>query len=123
MLNITSYSPGRIKGLATLSILIFWAIALAPVAAEDWPEWGGKGRVGQWNETGIMEKFPADGLKFTWRKPLREGYSAPVVAEGRVYTMDWMLNPDTRGMDGIERGLCLDEKTGEGSTQTLNPSR
>ena len=28
------------------------------IHAEDWPEHRGKGRMGAWNETGILEKFP-----------------------------------------------------------------
>ena len=30
----------------------------ATVGADDWPEWRGKGRLGLWNETGIVDKFP-----------------------------------------------------------------
>ena len=39
--------------------------------AADWPEWRGAGRVGVWTEDGIIERFPADGLKVVWRTPVK----------------------------------------------------
>ena len=45
-------------------------ICALTVHAEDWPEWRGKGRTGVWNETGILEKFPAGGLTAAWRTPI-----------------------------------------------------
>jgi outer membrane protein assembly factor BamB len=87
------------------------ALALGAVLrAEDWPEIGGKGRLGVWNETGILEKFPADGLKVLWRTPVRAGYSGPAVANGRVFVVDYM---ETQRPRGVERALALDEKTGK----------
>ena len=89
------------------------AISLAtlpsPLRAEDWPEWRGRGRGGVWNETGIVGKFPESGLKVAWRTPIRGGYSGPSVAEGRVFVTDFS---PTEKKGGIERALCLDEKTG-----------
>ena len=91
-------------------ILVFTlGFAAASVRAEDWPEWRGKGRGGVWNETGIVEKFPASGLKVAWRTPLHGGYSGPAVAAGRVFVTDFA---PTEKKSGIERALCLDEKTG-----------
>ena len=78
--------------------------------AEDWPEWRGKGRQGVWTETGILEKFPDDGLKLAWRVAIGGGFAGPAVAQGRVYVTDYFEN---QGRRGIERALCLDEKTGE----------
>ena len=43
--------------LATLLI-----VGIATTQAEDWPEFRGRGRLGVWNETGIIEKFPETGL-------------------------------------------------------------
>ncbi len=81
----------------------------AAVQAVDWPEWRGRGRTGVWNETGIVEKFPEPGLKVAWRTPLNGGYSGPAVADGRVFVTDFA---PTERKGGIERALCLDEKTG-----------
>ena len=58
------------------------ALGSSPAVAEDWPEWRGAGRQGVWNETGILEKFPDDGLKVRWRTPIRAGYAGPAVAGG-----------------------------------------
>ena len=80
--------------------------------AEDWPEWRGEGRRGVWSETGILEKFPEDGLEFKWRTPIRSGYAGPAVADGRVFVLDYQQKPGTQTMEGTERVLCLDEKTG-----------
>jgi outer membrane protein assembly factor BamB len=86
-------------------------LALATTtAAEDWPEWRGRGRLGVWTETGIVETFPEQGLDFTWRTPIRAGYAGPSVADGRVFVTDFQ---STDGMKGIERALALDERSGE----------
>jgi outer membrane protein assembly factor BamB len=78
--------------------------------AEDWPEWRGKGRLGVWTETEILESFPATGLKQSWRVPLKGGYAGPAVAAGRVFVTDWEV---TGGRNrGTERALCFDERTG-----------
>ena len=77
--------------------------------AEDWPRHRGPGGLGVWNETGIIETFPPDGLPVRWRTPLRAGYAAPAVADGRVFVDDFVFT--TRPF-GTERALALDEKTG-----------
>ena len=74
---------------------------------EDWPQWRGPNRDGVWNEDGILETFPRDGLKIRWRAKIGGGYSGPVVARGRVFVTDRQLRPD------VERVLCFDEKTGK----------
>lgn len=92
------------------------------VQADDWPQWLGPKRDGVWRETGIIEKFPADGLKYRWRVPIGGGYSSPSVADGRVYVMDRQLpkgtaNPSnafSRGeIPGSERILCLNDADGK----------
>src|SRR5438552_3292571 len=84
--------------------------AVVAVAAEDWPEVGGRGRLGVWKETGIIEKFPEGGLKVLWRTPVRAGYAGPAVADGRVFIVDFV---ETQKPKGTERALALDEKTGK----------
>jgi outer membrane protein assembly factor BamB len=78
--------------------------------AEDWPEWRGAGRLGVWTETGILDRFPESGLSVDWRVPIHRGFSGPAVSAGRVYLMDFN---STSHQKGIERALCLDEKTGK----------
>jgi outer membrane protein assembly factor BamB len=90
--------------------------------ADDWPQWLGPQRDGIWREKGILEKFPATGLKELWRVPIGGGYSGPAVANGRVYLTDWVLPPGGKfpanpfaktEVTGKERVLCVDEKSGK----------
>ena len=90
--------------------------------ADDWPQWLGPKRDGVWREDGIADKFPADGPKKLWEKPVGIGYGGPAVAGGKLYLMDRVLgsgvanpaNPFDRQskVAGNERVLCLDAKTG-----------
>jgi outer membrane protein assembly factor BamB len=82
---------------------------LVAVRAADWPQWRGPNRDGVWNETGILESFPAGGLNISWRVPVGRGWSSPVVAQGRVYVTDVeVVRPAAR-----ERVLCFDEANGK----------
>ena len=85
-------------------------LAATGAAAEDWPEFRGKGRHGVWNETGILERFPEDGLDVLWRTPINRGYSGPAVVDGRIFVSDFARSSPTTG---TERAVCLDEQTGE----------
>ena len=96
-----------IAALAGVAIVLG---AAGIAAAEDWPEFRGAGRRGVWLETGILETFPAEGLKALWRTPVKRGYAGPAVADGRVFVTDY---EPTDGMRGTERALALDEATGE----------
>ena len=98
----------RIVAAAACGVAILAVVAT--VRADDWPEFRGAGRLGEWHETGLLQTFPADGLKVRWRTPVHAGYSGPAVADGRVFITDWQA---TRGMRGTERALALDETTGE----------
>lgn len=87
------------------------ALLLLPVTvgAGDWPQFRGPNRDSVWNETGILQTFPAEGLKIRWRAPVGAGHSSPVVAGGRVFVTDSELKkPKT-----WERVHCFDERTGK----------
>jgi outer membrane protein assembly factor BamB len=90
------------------------ALALTAITvlgcAEDWPEWRGKGRRGHWRESGILDAFPAGGVRAKWRTPVRSGYAGPAVAGGRIYLTDFL---PVHVLKGTERALCLDEKSGK----------
>ena len=90
--------------------IVLFLIALAlGLRAEDWPQWRGAGRDGTWHETGLRKTFPTDGLPVLWRAPVGYGFSSPVIASGRVYVTDALLNsPNVRG-----RVLCFEEATGK----------
>ena len=89
---------------------LVWGVT--PVDADDWHQWRGAERLGVWNETGIIDEFPDDGLKVTWRVPIGSGFAGPAVANGRVFALDWREDPQSRTLDGTERVLALDEQTG-----------
>ena len=91
------------------ALLIGLIAAGAPIAAEDWPEWRGRGRLGVWTETGLLEKFPDSGLRVAWRTPIHGGYAGPAVAGGRVFVTDARR---VSGSRMIERAIALDEGDG-----------
>jgi outer membrane protein assembly factor BamB len=103
------------------ALSLFCLVAAVTARADDWPQWLGPQRDGVWRETGILEKFPTNGLRFRWRTAIGSGYAGPAVAGGRVFVHDRKLardaanpsDPFARGrIPGSERVLCLDEKDG-----------
>lgn len=115
-------------GLMKWRLWLPWVVlglnAGSVVWADDWPQWRGPQRDGVWREEGILDRFPAEGLKARWRTSIGAGYSGPSVVGGRVYIMDRITKDDLetdvklrwdyrdRTM-GVERVLCLDEATGK----------
>jgi outer membrane protein assembly factor BamB len=106
------------RPLATLILLL----TLAPAAvADDWPQWMGPRRDAVWAETGIIDRFPAEGPKTLWRAAVGGGYAGPAVAGGRVYLIDYLKaegdekpNPIKRSeLQGKERVLCFDAANGK----------
>ncbi len=85
-------------------------LAIPLLTGADWPEWRGTGRRGVWTETGLLDRFPATGLRVKWSVPIRAGYSGPAVAAGRVFLLD---HERGAGRQVTERILALDELTGK----------
>src|SRR5258708_27506698 len=78
---------------AVLGILLGARAALAT----DWPQFRGPNRDGNWEETGILESFPREGLKIRWRQPVGGGWPSPVVVQGRVFVFDVeLIKPTAR---------------------------
>jgi outer membrane protein assembly factor BamB len=93
-------SPRFIIGLSLLALAAH---------ADDWPQWRGPQRDGVWREQGIVESFPANGLKVLWRAEAGGGWSSPIVAEGRVFLIDSELKkPKAR-----ERVRAFDAVSGQ----------
>jgi outer membrane protein assembly factor BamB len=92
----------------------------ASAFADDWPQWLGPQRDSVWREKGIVDSFPANGLKVKWRVPVSLGYSGPAVVGDRVYVTDYVResgdvanNPGERKeLTGAERVLCLNATDG-----------
>ena len=88
-------------------ISLIWIATTVVSLADDWPQWRGPQRDGEWRETGIVSRFSSDQLPLRWRVPVGSGYSGPTVAKGRVYVTDRLLDPQR------ERVLCFDMETGK----------
>ena len=94
--------------LALSGVLISLPLLLAAATrADDWPQWRGPNRDGVWRENGILESFPADGLKVLWRAKIGPGFSSPVVADDRVY----LIHSELMRPNAKERVQCFDAAT------------
>ncbi|MCB9853441.1 MAG: PQQ-like beta-propeller repeat protein [Phycisphaerales bacterium] len=110
-----------IRRWATTLAAIAFVLAADTTRADDWPQWMGPTRDGTYRETGIVDRIPDAGLPVKWRVPLAGGYSGPAVVNGRVYVMDYVVKsgdvvnePQQKvNLEGQERVLCLDAKTGK----------
>src|SRR5262245_54642568 len=81
---------------------------LMALAADDWTQYRGSDRDAVLREKGLLEAFPATGIKIRWRVEAAGGFSSPVIAQGRVYLCDAVYHP----VKAKERIRCFDEKTG-----------
>ncbi|MCB1086285.1 MAG: PQQ-like beta-propeller repeat protein [Verrucomicrobiae bacterium] len=77
--------------------------------ADDWPQYRGLNRDGNWAESGLLDRFPESGPEVAWRQAVGFGWSSPVVAGGRVFVADAELKDPV----AEERLLCFDERSGE----------
>ena len=68
---------------STLLLLVF-ALSDANLQASDWPHLLGPTRDGVYAGPALTEKWPPDGPRVVWKLDVGEGYSSPVVAEGRL---------------------------------------
>ncbi|MCA9175792.1 MAG: PQQ-binding-like beta-propeller repeat protein [Planctomycetales bacterium] len=93
------------RAIVAMASLAF--LGLATARAEDWPQWRGAERDGQWHEQGALTRFPAGGPPVIWKVPVGPGYSGPTVSRGRAFLTDRVNNPQQ------ERVLCFDEATGK----------
>ena len=108
--------------------LIFCTLSLS-IHADDWPQWLGPNHDSVWPETGIVEQFPADGLKVKWRVPVSLGYSGPAVVGDRVFITDYVResgdvsnNPgERRQLTGRERVRCLNALDGKSLWEHSDP--
>jgi outer membrane protein assembly factor BamB len=66
-----------------LSTLLACAVALSG-RAEDWPRFLGPRGDNTSIETGLLEKFPTNGVAIVWEKAIGTGYSAPSVRDGKL---------------------------------------
>ncbi len=113
----------RIRSLATLA---WMAVTTGLLAGEDWPRWRGVRGDGSWIGPKLPERWPEQGLKRVWSRPIGGGYAGIAVAAGRLYTLDHEPaarkktdKPKADGRkpaadpDGWERIVCLEAATGK----------
>lgn len=106
--------------MSRFALVTLAAVFGAPLLAEDWPRWRGPRGDGSWNAPKLPEKWPADGLRVVWKKPVGGGYAGITAADGRVFTLELEspIKPRDKNTsdggkpDGTEVVLCFDAKTG-----------
>jgi outer membrane protein assembly factor BamB len=66
----------------TASVLAFAAFLQSPAA--DWPQFLGPNRDGVYHGPPLAESWSSGGPRVVWQKSVGQGFSGPVVAQGRV---------------------------------------
>jgi outer membrane protein assembly factor BamB len=94
--------------MGTMAVIVALGLAVSS-RGEDWPQWRGPRRDAVWPETGLLESFPAGGLKVLWRIPVGTGFSSPCVVRGRVYLTDSQVTR-TNARENVH---CLNSATGK----------
>jgi outer membrane protein assembly factor BamB len=96
--------PERLRRLRQAPLL---AIA-GPGSSPDWPQWRGPNRDGCSTEE-LQIDWPTDGPRLLWRVPVGRGFSCPVVADQRIYTL-----AQEDGAGGTQEVVtCRDAATGK----------
>ena len=85
--------------------LVLPAGAGKPAEQASWTRWGGPDQEFRTAGQALGEAWPEPGPKKLWSRELGDGYSAILVEDGRLYTMD--------RHDDKERVICLDAATGK----------
>lgn len=99
------------RGLRTLVFLL----GLLTATADDWPRFLGPRGDGTSSETNLLDRFPPDGPKLLWQKPVGTGYSAPSVRGARL-----VLHHREGNEEIVE---CLDPATGASHWRHAYPSQ
>src|SRR5258707_10415705 len=90
--------------------LLFVGVGFASGAfSSDWPQYRGPNSDGTSLEKGILKKWPVEGPRQIWKKPIHLGFSSFAVSVGKVFTLE------QRTIDGAEQEVCvaLDAATGQ----------
>lgn len=80
-------------------------VKTAKVPGVDWPKFLGPTGDSKSPETGILTKWPQEGLKTLWQKKLGTGYCPPTISGGKVFLFD--------RFGDMARVYALDAKTAE----------
>lgn len=90
-----------------ICLMILWAaLPVVTIRAEDWSQWRGPTRNGISREEGWLNRWPEGRPPVVaWRTQVGKGHSAVSVSNGRAYTMGWDGTQDTV--------FCFDAATGQ----------
>jgi outer membrane protein assembly factor BamB len=105
--------PAAMRARVLLSFVLGIAAAL-PLGAEDWPQFLGPERNGIYRGPALTESWPAPGPRVVWRKNIGQGFSGPVVAQGRIILFHRVGNEEV-----VE---SLDPRTGATQWRFAYPS-
>ncbi len=74
------------KITAAACCALFWVNCCrgADQPNEDWPQFLGPHRDGTSDETGLLDRWPTNGVPVIWEKKIGTGYSAPSVRGDRL---------------------------------------
>ena len=99
-----------------LWLALLCAVLASAVRAEgqDWPQYLGPTRDGVYKGQPLSETWPSGGPAVVWRKTVGEGFSGPVVAQGRV-----ILFHRVRQEEVVE---ALDARTGASQWRYAYPT-
>jgi outer membrane protein assembly factor BamB len=95
------------KGSIIWQLAMLSLIVTASAHAADWPHWRG-------TDHNAISTEPSgwDGgdwpMKLAWQAKAESGASAPIVADGKVFSLGWAGEPTSRDVV-----VCLDAKTGK----------
>jgi outer membrane protein assembly factor BamB len=87
------------------SVFLSALLVTTTLLADDWPQLHGPNRNGISSETGLLEKFPANGPALAWEKEIGTGYAAPSVRDGKLLLFHRLA--------GEEIAECLDATNGK----------
>jgi outer membrane protein assembly factor BamB len=134
--------PAAAALAAGFCLLVALVLSLAPAPAaladpgpsRDWPQFRGPERDGASAETGLAHRWPAEGPKQLWRRPLGEGFSGVAVAGGMAFTAygdaenEWAVRLDPASGETVWKvaiGPRFEEALGNGprATPTVDGDR
>lgn len=95
---------------ALLAAPVLRASPRAAQPAVPWTQWGGPNRNFQTHASGLRDSWPAAGPRVVWKRPLGEGYSAPVANEGVLYTAYGRRGEEIVVAASVETGATIWER-------------
>jgi len=84
---------------------VFVAILGLRACASDWPQFLGPTRNGIYSGTNLAESWPKEGPPLIWQKKVGQGFSGPIVANGKLILFHRLEDRET-----VE---CLDAQSGK----------